>query len=239
MKGKGKLLFAVGVLALAVLVLVFLFDWLDTDTVPVRLPETTASLPSDIGGSGEGLLLAAVTPETVQAVAATLTRPDGYSRRLTVESFWDGGSATWQVDVWQKGSVTRIRLEDQAGRVKQFLRTGDAVQLWYGDDAAHVFLYPFGSAVLMDTLQMLPTYEDILVLEPERIIAAGYVEQKEGWRIMVAAQPEGDYLTVYYLSIETGLLEACERWDGQTLIYRMQAEKADLAAPADSQFTVD
>ena len=41
---------------------------------------------------------------------------------------------------------------------------------------------------------------------------------------------------VYYISIDTGLLEAAERRDGDKVIYRLTSEQADLAAPGDEMF---
>ena len=40
-----------------------------------------------------------ITPETVTAVVATLSRPDSYYRELTVETFWSGGASSTQVQL--------------------------------------------------------------------------------------------------------------------------------------------
>ncbi len=239
MKRNGRfwLITVTLLLVLAVFLLVFLFGWLDSSTAPVILPETTASIPAGSVSRPEGLSMAAVTPETVQAVLATLVKPDAYSRSLTVERFWQGGSSTWQVQVWQKGGMTRISVTPEIGAVRHILCDSEQIRLWYEGSADRVFTYSPGSAALADTLQMLPSYEDVLALDPAAIIEAGYVQREGQWRIMTAARPEGEYLTVYYLSIETGLLEYAERWDGDTLVYRMTAGTADLAAPPDSLFT--
>ena len=77
----------------------------------------------------------------------------------------------------------------------------------------------------------------MLALEPGQIEEAGYVEQDGVWRILVAAREEPTgYLMRYYVSIETGLLEAADRLDGNDLIYTMRAQQADLAAPEDEVF---
>ena len=103
---------AAAALLAAALLLAHRFGWFDTSTAPVVLPETSPyAAPSPPEGRG-GLVPAKVTPETVQAVVATLSRPDGYSRRLQVVSSWLGGEAAWQVRVWHKGTATRIRIFD-------------------------------------------------------------------------------------------------------------------------------
>ncbi len=233
------LLAALGILALAFLSL--RLGWFDRETAPVRLPETTATLPAGEDSPGAGSLVSvSVTPETVQAVVATLARPDSYSRQLRVESRWQGGSRAWLVDTWQKGTSSRIRLrpEDGEGPEKNILSRDGELFIWY-EDPAEAFRRKTDELSSDDALQMIPTYEDVLVLEPERIIAAGYVLHGGVWRIMAAAREEpSGYVTVYYISIETGLLEAAERRDGETVVYSMTAQPSDLAAPEDAVFAL-
>lgn len=238
MKARRMLPFLAAVLLVAAVVLLaFRFGWFDTATAPVILPDTTA-LPTS-SGSGEigGATLAAVTPETVQAVVRTLARPDSYSRRLLVSSYWEGGSQTWPIQVWQKSGATRIRISSQGTEEEKNILLEDGVlHLWYGE-GPEVFRYEPEEEAAADLLQMLPTYEDLLELDTDRIEEAGYVNLYGTWRIMAAVREKPtDYLMIYYISIDTGLLDAAERRDGDRVIYRMTAEQADLAAPEDNAF---
>jgi len=117
-------------------VIIVHFGWFKTSTAPVILPDTTA-IPTAVNENGEGepLVLAEVTPETVQAVVGTLKRPDGYERQLTVTSFWSDGSFTWQVSVWQKGEAVRIRIESEDGTrpARNLLLRSGILNIWYGD----------------------------------------------------------------------------------------------------------
>ena len=226
------------VLLAAALLLAHRFGWFDTSTAPVVLPDTSPyAAPSPPEGRG-GLVPAKVTPETVQAVVATLSRPDGYSRQLEISSFWLGGEAFWQVQVWHKGTNTRIRItpETEGEPEKDVLILDREILIRCGDDE-RVFRSTAGSPALTDALQLIPSYEDVLALEPGQIKEAGYVEQDGAWYILVATRedPTG-YLLRCYISIETGLLEAAERLDGGTVIYSMRAQQADLAAPEDEVF---
>lgn len=245
MKDRGRfvtLTVVMVLLALAAVLLALRFGWFRSDTAPVILPETTAAIPrGDESGSGD-VMTAEVTPETVQAVVGTLVRPDSYARTFTVESFWTGGSQTWNVQVWQKNGAVRVCQQPADGtqETKNILFAGSNVRIWYGDRTREVAAYQIDDPSLRDTLQMLPTYEDVLALAPEEIDAAGYVRQKDAWCIMAsAAEAATGYRMVYYISIETGLLEAAERWDGETLLYRMNAIRTDLAAPADYLFILN
>ena len=245
MKDRLRLviLWAVSALLLtAIVCLAVRFGWFRADTAPVILPQTTAALPRGDDANADGLLTAEVTPETVQAVAGTIVRPDSYSRTLRVESFWQGGSQGWTVQVWQKNGLTRIRLApDSPGQPVKLVQTGGgSVTVWYEGQAQDAVTYASADPALADALQMLPTYEDLRELDPAQIEDAGYVLRDGEWRIMAAVRevPTG-YRMIYYISIETGLLEAAERWDGETLLYRMSAETADLAAPEDELFRPD
>jgi hypothetical protein len=113
--------------------------------------------------------------------------------------------------------------------------TEDAVTLWYGNDVSKVYTYRGNDPYLADRLQRIPTYEDILALDPSAIREAGCTLTDEGeWRILVAAENRDfGYLDIYYISLETGLLVAAEQWAGDTRIYAMTAGKADLSAPDD------
>ena len=242
MTRQGRLIVLCILMVLLVLAAVWLasrFGWFRTDTAPVILPQTTASLPRGDGLPSDGPLAAEVTPETVQAVIATLVRPDSYSRSLHVESFWSGGSQLRNIQVWQKSGMTRIRMEPTDGsQPPKYMQTdGGSVTVWEDGSQRDAVTYVLSDPALADTLQMLPTYEDILGLDPAQIEAAGYVQRNGAWRIMAAVRevPTGCRM-IYYISIETGLLEAAERWDGDTLLYRMTADTADLAAPEDELF---
>ncbi len=226
-------------LVAAVAALALRLGWFDTATAPVILPETTA-LPNASGGgeNGGGPVLAEVTPETVQAVVRTLARPESYSRRMLVNSYWEGGSRNWQIQVWQKNGVERVRISSsgEGEEDKNILLADGELCIWYGD-GPDIFRAPAEPELLGDTLQMLPRYEDLLSLDKAQIEDAGYVNLYGTWRIMAAVreQPTG-CLMVYYISIETGLLEAAERRDGDRLVYRMTSEQADLSAPEDEVF---
>ena len=222
----------------AVVLLAFRFGWFDTATAPVILPETTALPTSSGGGEIGGATLAAVTPETVQAVVATLARPDSYSRRLLVSSYWEGGSRSWMIQVWEKNGATRIRITSQeAGEAdKNLLLKEGEVCIWYGD-GPEIYRAEAAKTLSADILQMIPSYEDLLSLDQKRIEDAGYVNLYGTWRIMAAVREKPtDSLMTYYVSTETGLLEAAERREGDKLVYRMTAEQADLAAPDDEMF---
>lgn len=247
---RGKItLFAVitAVLITAAVLLAFLYMDLGIDTAKVDFPEVTATDGGGTGGNdglNNDLTFARISPETVQAAIRIIKRPESYSRSLEIESFWEGGEERFQINIWSKNDKQRIRINaDSWAEVKNILIDADNLYVWYGDSSLN-YLKLERSGVLSgnsiyDAFQMIPTYEDVLALAVSDIIAATYVEQGSGWCIMVTAEDQiMGYTEKYYISLETGLLEAAETYDGDNLVFRMTAGEAELSAPEDSIFNL-
>ena len=219
--------------------LLLLFSPLAAPKTPeVKLPQLQDRLPEQTSAAVPGeLTQVEVNPQTVQAVISTLTRPDSYSRTILVNSYWAEGSRSAVVRVWARGSLLRMNIQGD-GAETNYLMNGNSVTLWYGADTGRRFTYAGSDPYLGDGLQRIPTYEDILTLDPASIREAGCTRTEEGkWRILVAAEdPDFGYLDIYYISLDTGLLEAAEQWDGNDLLYEMSAGEAELSAPDDQFF---
>ena len=72
-------------------------------TPQVVLPSSSAESEDPSGSLSDSGQYSSVevTPHTVGSVVATLARPESYYRELTVETFWEGGSSSVQVQVWR------------------------------------------------------------------------------------------------------------------------------------------
>lgn len=236
MKHKRPTLFiAVTVLLLAA-VLTYITVILNSpvNTSPVELPNTDRAEGPQVP-DGDAAQYAAVTPETVQAVIASIVRPDGYSRSVTVEDFWNGGSAETGFSVQVSGPSTKITAASPQG-LKYILTTENGTWVWY-DGADSAFFSPAAGAHDGDQWLRMLTYEDLLDLSPEDITAAGYEDHGGVWCVYAGYDtPYFGYHTTVWVSASDGLLSAAEIYDGETLIYRMTGGPADLAIPDDSVF---
>ena len=198
-------------IALAVLALAGLIWAL----APGKTPETPAvvlSLPpapdSSALPSGEDPARDAVidiTTETVQTAISTLRRAEGYSRRLTVQSFWTGGSSTTEIDAHIRGEDVRLTVREGGAEVKHILIKGGEAWIWYEGEAG----VWHGSAKDgdADAYQTLLTYEDVLSLDESAILDAGYtVWQGENCLFVRYTAGELGYEHLCYISDATGLL---------------------------------
>ena len=208
------------------------------NTPEVVLPDSSA-VPGDPAGSGsswEQDQPVSVTPETAPAVVATLARPDSYYRELTVETFWEGGSSTTQVQVWADGGWTHSRQVRPSGVIRHDLTGADTLYYWY-EGSARYETAPADERS-SDLAQHIPTYETVTSLSPREITAAGYELRGDLPCIFVEVQPEDSRLVYqYWISVDSGLLVSAETLEDGALAYRMTAyAPVQAPCPADAQF---
>lgn len=172
-----------------------------------------------------------VTTDTVQRVVATLERPESYARTITVETVGEDGNVgqtTAQVVV--DGGWTQVTATLPDGRVCHSIVGEEKRYVWY-DDQRSWQEYP-AQERSADLSQRLPTYEDVLALDKERITAAGYVERDGLPCVYVeAASPSLGYVERYWVSETSGLLMAAETEKDGSIVYAMSSN--EVVSPLD------
>ena len=207
-----------------------------SDRITLPDPDSDSQGGTQLPNSEDSALdLIEITPETVQTAIATMSRPEAYSRTVTVELFWEQGSRGEDTAVYVRGGLTRMDTQLSDGSTRHLLTNGETTCLWYnaGSDWSS---FPAGK-FSQDAELRLPTYEDILDLPPEEIIDADYSAYEGVYCIRVAtAEDAYGYTTVYWIAVDTGLLAAAETYQGETMTYRMQGLTVDTAEPAEELF---
>lgn len=207
-------------------------------TTHITLPTEDVAINPDTQGptsSEDALNVVEIVPQTVQAAVATLSRSESYRRTVTVEQIWSGGSAKTDLNVSVSGNWTRIDQTLADGQVRHSLTDGDVTYIWYNEEKN----YFSGAAgeISADQEQMIPTYEDILDLPQDSIVAADYENYSDVYCIFVETSPNPQgYVMRYWISVDSGLLVAAERNVEDTCVYRMTALTLDTATPADTDF---
>ena len=235
---------AFGVLfIIAVIGVVLLVSNLRPEGGAISLPETSESPASPAETGQDALDRVEVTRETVQAVVSTLARPGTYTRKLSVESYWDGGQAAFAIDVAVKDGVTSLRVEPPVGDRKMIVVTPDALYIWYGSEIAPFIGDPGSQGDgyrTADEYQMLVSYETIRDLSVDDIIDAGYTEYEGEDCIFISYQTsELGYTMMYYVSIGLGLITGAEEYDETGgLIYRMSAGECQIGEAEPEMFTL-
>jgi hypothetical protein len=162
---------------------------------------------------------------------------------VLIESFWDGGSAVYDIDVAVHRGVTALRTLPPAGGEKRIIVTQDNVYIWYDDDATP-YVGEIGTSGdkrrTADEFQMLNTYEDILELSLSDIIDAGSIEYEgEDFIFIAYLSRHLGYTGNYYVSIDLGLVIRAEEFDENgELVYRMTAGETITGETDPAMFTL-
>jgi len=180
-----------------------------------------------------------ITPETVQAAIASLSRPEHYGRNMTIEYLWEGGGGTHELYTIVRGPWTRVDRGLPEGTTRISLTNGEVTYIWYGyGQDAEVTVLPAGE-FSADVEQSIPTYEDILDLPMEDIALADYRSLESLTCIYVETTPDlAGYSTRYWVSVENGLLVQAERLLGENTVYRMTSLYVDQTEYDASRFTL-
>ena len=241
MKRGASIYFILIALVLAALVAIILL--LSPDAAPetpavILSPppaaDSSAAPPSDAPDSR----VIEVAPDTVQAVIATLSRADSYSRTLTTQNFWNGGSSGTEIDVWVRGENVRLSIRESARKnvVKNVLIRGGEEWIWYSDGGG--VWHGSARAGDADAYQTLLTYEDVLTIEQSAIRDAGYTDFNGETCIFVRyAGGTLGYESLCYISVDTGLMMGTETYDGDILVYTMRSSDPDISTPDEEIFT--
>ncbi len=225
MRKQRLTFFTIGVGVLILMVVFFFASTARHRSDYIRLPEQSADTAEGEGSfdeSNSDLPLLEITPETVQQAIETLSRPESYSRSVSITTFWSDGSATDVMEVAVQGEMMRVDAPASGGSTRHLLSDGISTAIWYDDEETYRLFT--GGAFPADVEQRIPSYEDILALEVEEISVAVYGEYEGIYCISVlTAEDQWGHHTAYWISLETGLLIAAEVLDGEELIYRMTA----------------
>ena len=233
MDQKNRLIIAIAVTLLIVAAMFTSFgrSLFSMRTEHIQLPEPGASSSSQEGGgssqSAELFQRVEVTPQTVQSVIRTLERSTSYYWELTVETFWTGGSSATSVQTWVDGGWSHTRQVLPSGLIRHDLISEDTVYYWYEGSSDYLTAPAEGGSA--DLAQHIPTYEEVLELEPERIVEAGFGERDGMSCIYVETDiDELGYLERYWISTDNGLLVGAETEKEGQIVLSMTSTEADV-----------
>ena len=244
MEDRKRTTFAVIIALVIVVALLYSFGLnLFSRTPQLDLADPSAAESQEPGSANPGEaagITVEVTTETVQSVIASLSRFESYYRTVSVSYFWgDGDTASIAAQIWEDGGWVRTETL-LSSDVRECSIIGDErVWLWYDDgteeSAGFVYQGPAGES-LTDRMQHIPTYEDVLALEPSLITQADYLEYGGQPCIYVEAEQQTmGYLYRYWISAANGLLMASETEKSGVLVYRM--ESGEVMSPITADLT--
>ena len=240
MKNKRIRLISAAFVVLVVLVVALMFANTLQRPASIQLPEEPTApgeTAGDASAEDERLTVVSVTPETVQAAIATLSRPEVYRRQLSVQQFWSGGDGTVETTDTVKAPWTGADRTLADVRVRHTLTDGETTYIWYDRETA-VYTAPAGD-ITADVEQSIPTYEDILDLPAARIAAADYqVISGVNCIYVETTADDAGYVLRYWVSLDSGLLVAAEKLLEEETVYRMWQTSEEFSPVIDREFTL-
>lgn len=230
--GKKNTPILAAITVLTVLIVVLLALNSVRRSAHIHLPEEDVQQETENNEmDGSAINQIVVKPDTVQSVIATLRRSDRYSRTVTVEQIWSGGSGISTSEVYVKSGWTRVDTACTDGTVRHSLTNGRETYIWYDDETTY-FVGNAGS-FHSDNEQSIPTYEDILAVPQGKILLADYRSYGGTDCIYVETSLSAEMKLCWWVSVSTGLLTAAEKYEGDVLVYRMSATEGSGDVLAD------
>ena len=222
-----------------------LVNLLSKDTREIPLPDTSASgSPAETAGvtASNGLEHVTVTKDNVQNVIARLIRQPYYTRSVQIEIFYEGGSTPYTISTSFAYGATALKKSGGDGPSEHVVIAGDTLYIWYeGDKTPYIRPVdsPEDEKKSSDAYQMMTSYEDVLKLDKSSIADAGYMEYGDSGEYCIYVQYVTEllrYTAKCYISVDSGLLIHAEKYDGNTLVYKMTAADFNATEPDSSVF---
>jgi len=242
---RKQSIFIIGAVIIALVLLCAFFFTPGADTPDIQLadPAPGTGNGDDLTAESPAAPVVEITTENVQAVIATLTRIESYSREIRQTRYWDGGQSygSRMATILVTPEIMRLRWDNNENMVI----TADTYHLWFGGGA--VITRPVTAGLgesldkILDQFQGIPSYETVLELDPAQIIAAGYTERNIGGElrtVIYVAVETGTlgYTDFFYICLSTGLLVEMETFDGEIPIYRLETLHLSLKIPLPEDF---
>lgn len=234
MEDRKRTIFVILIALVVVVALLYSFGltlFSRTSQVELADPDAVESQEPDpvVSGDAAGIRVE-VSPATVQSVVEALSRYESYSRTLSVTYTWgDDENGTVTAQVWVDSGWTRTETALSSGLVEHSVAGDGCLWLWYDDGIEETEDFVFESSAEKldaDLMQRLPTYEDILLLDPANITNADYVDYQGHPCIYVEAEQQVlGYLYRYWISETNGLLMATETEKSGVVVYRMESNE--------------
>ena len=175
----------------------------------IELPESSASSQQAAGSAAsssrqEGF--AEVTPDNVQSILKSVSRPDAYHQTFSILTTDGAAEKTVTAELWVSGKKMRAEITDGSD-VKTILTDGKTLCIWYNDDQKPVTL-ALGADVTQDDLAGIPTYEQLLELPRSAIRDASFVtlEEDGNQECVFVDSASGSQRQYDWISLGSGLL---------------------------------
>ena len=203
------LIAAMFVVAVGIFVSFFLSSSNQGDSYTITLPGQGSAVIDtslEIGESNRNQMqIISVDTNNIQAVIASLQRPEQYQCQMEMTYFYKGTQTVLKSQLWKDGDLVRISqqtAEEQTSQ--QVLLTREWAYLWGEDGAYSRFVRQEND---LDLYSRTPSYEDLVTMPREQLLV-GEVREMDG-QLCLYAETRDDMTgetEQWYVLVENGLL---------------------------------
>ena len=147
-----------------------------------------------------------ITPDNVQRVVESLSRPEAYTASVTNTLYWNGTWDSIAAKQYVRDGITLIAYFTSDGIEERYEVVEEDIYYSWRRDGTSQYSASTGS-LDRDDMSMIPTYENVIDLEKNQIIDAGLRTVNGESCIFVTVQDEmNGYELTYWISTVSGLL---------------------------------
>jgi len=174
-----------------------------------------------------------ISPDNVQNVIKTMSRPSAYSMEAVVENLYDENTLTTNIKYYLLNGYSRTEKTTEDEEAYIIITGEDNTFIWQNGDTK--YYHGVEGEFDGDSASGIPTYEDILTLDPGMIRDAEYRNLDGENCIYIRTYDELlGYSDSYWVSLSSGLLIQAESSLEETVLYRITVKALKLETPPDT-----
>lgn len=167
-----------------------------------------------------------VDKSNIKLIIGALHRPESYHISANSTIYYSGGQSSMAAEGYIYGATSRTVVYD-GGTRQNCLINGEDVYIW--PEGASSYYSGKKGDFSEDDYIYIPTYEKILSFDDDDILSADYSLYNDRYCLYVEVFEEiSGYRSLYYISVENGLLIGAQSFEGETLVYSLSCDVLDV-----------
>lgn len=177
-----------------------------------------------------------VDKSNIKLIIEALQRPETYHISANSTIYYSGGQSSMAAEGYIYGSTSRTIVYGDGTR-QNCLIDGEIVYIW--PEGLATYYSGKKGDFSEDDYIYIPTYEKILSFEDDAILNADYSLYNDRYCLYVEVYEElSGYRSLYYISVENGLLIGAQSFEGEELVYSLSCDVLDMPESFGDIFTL-
>lgn len=177
-----------------------------------------------------------VDKSNIKLIINALQRPETYHISANSTIYYSDGQSSMAAEGYIYGGTSRTVVYGDGTR-QNCLINGENVYIW--PEGSSSYYSGKKGDFSEDDYIYIPTYEKILSFDDEAILNADYSLYNDRYCLYVEVYEEmSGYRSLYYISVENGLLIGAQSFEGDMLVYSLSCDVLDMPDDLGDIFTL-